>query len=247
MLVLRETAQNNILNRLLDKAISELNHDHAFLKSTFEKIPEQCQSMDDYLFMANVLMSVQQRLYFKLKQIKREQYNWLDYDIVKNCMQRLENHIVLDHTMEFEKQMIHPSMEEQHSKIDEILRPVLQNITIRFDCSVDIFSPQALWEVKCTNTISIEHKIQLVLYSWLCELMGFPKEEYNIFNIKTGEHLVLVMDFEKVNKIILAILKGKYEEPVTKTDEEFMNSNLNFIRSECINHILSEANEFLEK
>ena len=70
---------------------------------------------------------------------------------------------------------------------------------IRFDCSVDIFSPRALWEVKCSNTISIEHKIQLVLYSWLCELMGFPKEEYNIFNIKTGEHLALVMDFEKVN------------------------------------------------
>ena len=239
-------AQNNILNRLLDKAIGELNHEHEFLKSTFEQIPEQCQSMNDYLFMANVLMSVQQRLYFKLKQIKREHYNWLDYDVVKNCMTRLENHIVLDDTMEFEKQMIHPSMEEQHSKIDEILRPVLHHITIRFDCSVDIFSPRALWEVKCSNTISIEHKIQLVLYSWLCELMGFPKEEYNIFNIKTGEHLALVMDFEKVNKIIVAILKGKYEEPVTKTDEDFMNSNLHFIRSECIQHILNEANDFLE-
>ena len=32
-------------------------------------------------------------------------------------MTRLENHIVLDDTMEFEKQMIHPSMEEQQVKL----------------------------------------------------------------------------------------------------------------------------------
>ena len=84
-----------------------------------------------------------------------------------------------------------------------------------------------------------------IKYSWFVFLVmrinRISKEEYNIFNIKTGGHLALVMDFEKVNKIIVAILKGKYEEPVTKTDEDFMNSNLHFIRSECIQHILNET------
>ena len=41
--------------------------------------------MNDYLFMimSNVLNSVQQKLYFKLKQIHRHQYNWLSFETIQ--------------------------------------------------------------------------------------------------------------------------------------------------------------------
>ena len=47
--------------------------EHEFLKNTFDEIPEKCETMNDYLFMSNVLNSVQQKLYFKLKQIHRHE------------------------------------------------------------------------------------------------------------------------------------------------------------------------------
>ena len=179
--------KNNILNKLLDQAIEEMNSgEHEFLKNTFDEIPEKCETMNDYLFMSNVLNSVQQKLYFKLKQIHRHQYNWLSFETIQMCIDRLEGVLNIDDTMEFEKQIIHHSFEEYHKKIDEILRPYFSDFFIRFTCIVDVISNDSLWEIKCTSSLSIEHKIQLVLYAWICEALGFSKNTTNYLILKQG-------------------------------------------------------------
>ena len=192
-MLIYEANQNNILNNLLDSEIQEINNtDHSFLKNIFNEIPEKCETMNDYLFMSNVLISVQQKLYFKLKQINRHQYNWISFETINMCIKRLENTININDSMEFEKKIIHHSFEDYHKKIDEIMRPYFGNVLIRFTCIVDIISNDSLWEIKCTNSLTIEHKIQLVLYAWICEVLDIPKRiNYLIlkqenYNIKHG-------------------------------------------------------------
>ena len=239
--------KNNILNNLLDSEIQEINNtDHSFLKNIFNEIPEKCETMNDYLFMSNVLISVQQKLYFKLKQINRHQYNWISFETINMCIKRLENTININDSMEFEKKIIHHSFEDYHKKIDEIMRPYFGNVLIRFTCIVDIISNDSLWEIKCTNSITIEHKIQLVLYAWICEVLDIPKKEYKLFNIKTGELLTLNMDFDKITYIIVELLKGKYEKPILQNDKDFLRNNIVYMRTQCINDILSKTDHFLD-
>ena len=239
--------KNNILNNLLDSEIQEINNtDHSFLKNIFNEIPEKCETMNDYLFMSNVLISVQQKLYFKLKQINRHQYNWISFETINMCIKRLENTININDSMEFEKKIIHHSFEDYHKKIDEIMRPYFGNVLIRFTCIVDIISNDSLWEIKCTNSLTIEHKIQLVLYAWICEVLDIPKKEYKLFNIKTGELLTLNMDFDKITYIIVELLKGKYEKPILQNDKDFLRNNIVYMRTQCINDILSKTDHFLD-
>ena len=239
--------KNNILNKLLDQAIEEMNSgEHEFLKNTFDEIPEKCETMNDYLFMSNVLNSVQQKLYFKLKQIHRHQYNWLSFETIQMCIDRLEGVLNIDDAMEFEKQIIHHSFEEYHKKIDEILRPYFSDFFIRFTCIVDVISNNSLWEIKCTSSLSIEHKIQLVLYAWICEALGFSKKYYKLFNIKTGELYSLNMDFDKLTYVIVEFLTGKYEKHELENEKDFLKNNSDYVRTQCINHVLSKTDDFLD-
>ena len=57
---------------MLDVCVKELKKsDYAFLHNLVKELPEKCDSIEDYLFMSNILTSIQEKLYFKLKQIKK--------------------------------------------------------------------------------------------------------------------------------------------------------------------------------
>jgi hypothetical protein len=65
--------------------------------------------------------------------------------------------------------------------------------------------------------------IQTVIYAWLAKTIHptFSKK-VKIFNIRTGEVLELVAEKAALDKIVLALLKGKYGDQVTLTDDEFL-------------------------
>jgi hypothetical protein len=47
--------------------------------------------------------------------------------------------------------------------------------------------------------------------------------ETRILNIKTGEIWFLNASFQELTTIVVALLKGKYNKPAVKTDEEFVH------------------------
>ena len=49
------------------------------------------------------------------------------------------------------------------------------------------------------------------------------KKVFKIFNIRTGELLVLQSTMEELHTIMLALLKSKYSTQIPKTDEEFLD------------------------
>ena len=231
--------RGNVLFDVIDNAIDNMRmNDHIFLKEIVNSLPDKIETINDYLYVANVSVAVQETLYFKLKQIEPDEYNWLTDDMVMACKNRLREVIGPDceNTMpSIEDTIIHESCEEQHEKIDEFLSTIFDETRqFRFTGRVDLITETIAWELKCTSEITIEHLVQVIIYAWLWKMRHSYTEEYEekvfkIFNIKTGEIMRLDASVDDLNTIITTLLKGKFQEPVKKTDEEFIEDCQNCI------------------
>jgi len=235
-----KTCQNNLLNTLIDTYIKEMKSDHRFLRDLVKTLPEKCDSITDYLYMSNILVSIQEKLYFKLKQIRKDQYNWLSHSIITQCLNRLEHFIDTSDkdSMKFEHHFINYNNEDLHKKIDAHLKPHFPTKEFRFSAILDVVNSHTIYELKCTNAITIEHKIQLIFYAFLWQVCELPDKEFILINIKTGEKFELKASLEQLTFIIVQLLQGKYEEHVKKNDQDFLLENTNLLNTMTSAHLM---------
>lgn len=224
-----DTELPNVLYTIIENHINNMRpNEHLFLKDIFKTLPKKLQSINEYLYIANVCVAVQETLYFKLKQIDIDEYNWLDENVVEQCKTRLGNTIGIECQSSkpmIEETIIYQSQDEQHIAIDAFLQPhFAPNTKFRFTARIDLITEKTVWELKCTSHISLDHKLQTIIYAWLWKML-YPEDtrEIKIFNIKTGEIIRLDATMEELSHIMLLLLKGKFQEPVKKTDEEFIH------------------------
>lgn len=218
-----------ILYEMIQEGIANIDKDkHLYLKEIVKKLNPTCKSAEDYLYMANVYQAVQEKLYFRLKQIERDEYNWLTEDVLEKCKQRLinvlENEIGEVEQPLMERSIIDDSDEEAQKKIAECLSQYFPaNKQYKFSARVDLITETTLWELKCTSEIAIEHMIQTVVYAWIMRTIepAFSKK-VKILNVRTGEVLELVAEKASLDKIVVSLLRGKYEKPKVLSDEEFL-------------------------
>lgn len=238
-----KTCQNNLLNRLIDECSKELKRtEHSFLHDLIKELPESCGSIEDYLFMSNILTSMHEKLYFKLKQIRKEQYNWLSYEVVSQCIERLESIIDITNkeSLCFERQIINYSNEELHKKIDEYMKPLFPNKEFRFSAIIDVMNEHTIYELKCTHSTTIEHKIQLIFYAFLWQVCDMPRKDFVLYNIKTGEKYTLKSSLEQLTQIITRILQGKYSEQVKKNCDDFIVENTQIMNNLTSAHLMKK-------
>ena len=225
--------RGNVLFDVINNSIENMkSNEHIFLKQIVNDLPKQIETIEDYLYIANVSVAVQEMLYFKLKQIDRDEYNWLTEEMVIACKERLRTIIGPDceNTMpSIEDTIIHESADEQHTNIDAYLKTIFNDSRqFRFTARVDLITESTVWELKCTSEITIEHLVQVIAYAWLWNMRSNPTEDlpaktFKIFNIKTGDILRLDATMEDLNYIMTELLVGKYKEIIPKTDEEFLS------------------------
>jgi hypothetical protein len=218
--------QNLIKNHLKD--VSEKKH--PFLYNIIQdSLPDQCNDIQDYLYSTNILTSVQELLYSRLKQIPYKDYNWISDHSFELCFSRLSEVFKNEGNLYPEVTIIDKNSDIEHINIDKVIGERLKDIdTIyRFSGRADIFTDKSLWELKFTSQLTMDHKLQLIIYSWIYILKtnSFDKKFY-LFNIKTNECLQLNANLEQLTFIVIEILKGKYYEPVKLTDEEFLQQFL---------------------
>ena len=225
---------SNVLYNMVENSLLEMKeHEHEYLKKIVKELPTICETIDDYLFLANVNNSIQERLYFKVKQIGRDEYTWLSTEVVNQCMERLNLAVGGEPgTKTSEFTLIHKSMEEAHAKIDQLLAPHFpESYRFRFTAILDLVTETSVWELKCTENINIDHKLQLIIYAWLWKMMDKPTKEFKLFNITSGELYTLNSGLdEELNTIVIALLRGKYDEQTIKTDDEFIEMCQDYLR-----------------
>jgi hypothetical protein len=234
------TDGTNVLKQMIQANLQEIKPGkHAFLKEAVAKLPDVCATPSDYLFLANVYVAVQEKLYFKLKQITPNEYNWLTVDIVNKCMTTLKCSICPSTRNEFEKQIVHHSFELEHAKLDAKLYEHFGYETkFRFSARIDLLTDDTLWELKCTSNLTMDHKLQVVIYAWLWSVLfegdeTTNKKKYKLLNIRTGEILRLDATVDELTEIVASLLKGKYGKNTILTDEEFI--------ADCNDYILADT------
>jgi hypothetical protein len=223
---------------LIEEEIQRIGNEHPFLKTVFEELNPLCVTISDYLYMSNVYFAMKEKLYFKLKQIDKNEYNWLTKNVVDKCKLLLDYYVAsevkyndsqeLD--VEQEKTIIHCSSDEEHLNIDDILSKYISQGEIpdakyRFTGRIDIMTTESIWELKCCSEISLEHKIQVIIYAFLWKSQyPLSQKKFKILNIKTGECLLLTTKMNILTELMICLIKGKYSKPKIMTDCEFLQS-----------------------
>ena len=204
------------------------DNEYLFLKEKIKELPEECTTIYHYLHLSNMYVSVREKLYFKLNQIQKDEYNWLSNEMISTCFDRmntiLSKECINEHnefTANIEKTFIQPQHEEMYDVIDRILIEYFPKELFRFTARVDLETDSTVWEIKCTTDITAEHFLQVVVYAWLWKC-AMDEKEFKILNIKTGEIYKLNATLEQLTTIMVAILKGKYGEPEEKEDIDFI-------------------------
>jgi len=223
----RDGVDTCLLYELIDDAVENLRGgSHYFLRNIVEELEQDCETMEDYLYMANVYVAIQEKLYFKLKQIGCDEYGWLTSDVLAKCKRRLLD--VLEEECnksrpEIERTIIHKLDLDAHAPIDECLREYFPGDLFRFTARIDLMTENTMWEIKCTSIISQDHMLQVIIYAWIMRTLDsrFSKS-VKIFNIKTGEILRLNAEKAMLDKIMVLLLKGKYAKQMAPTTETFI-------------------------
>lgn len=233
-----------IENTMENMKYSKKNREHKFFTDILSSFTNEMTSINDYLYLANVSHAVQETVYFRLKQIKREEHAWLTDTIVEQCIDRLDDIIGPECALDVpivEETIIDNKDEYIHEFIDKFISNNFNTQSkFRFKARVDLITKNTVWELKCTSKISIDHKLQVVCYAWLWKMRKLSagdngakidEKNFKIFNIKTNELLRLDASIEDLNTIMLALLKGKYERPPIKIDTEFISDCKNYLDS----------------
>ena len=238
---------SNILRNIIIDSLSDTTENQClYLKRIVDSMPEECKLPSEYLRLSNLLIACKERLLFKWNQIGEDDYYWLTDEMIRKFMERLDKVIgveCIDIPPLVEHSIIDREMEAETATINTILQKYITELPkkFRFSARVDSLTWRTLWELKCTNAITIEHKLQTILYAWLWYVINTPdilkkrnaecvnSREVRIFNIKTGEILRLNATFEELTIIVVELLRGKYAKTTPKTNEEFLSDCENFM------------------
>jgi hypothetical protein len=126
------------------------------IKKYVKKVNIPCQKISDYLKVGNIYLSMHNKLHFKLAQIKK--YNWLDKKMIAECHKNMA--VLENQNLYFEQNITNCN--------EDIFKIIHKDYgLIKIGARIDAFDDKSVYEFKCVDYISIEHKLQLVLYSWL--------------------------------------------------------------------------------
>ena len=220
--------KDSILHQIIDMNLETSSHKkRKFITELIERLPEKIESIRDYLIMANINLSIQESLYFKLKQIEYEDYIWLNDDIINECKTRMRNTISMDCRNErpyIEQNIITTTDEEQHMRIDMEIEKYISDKKFRFSARADIITETTLWEIKCTTSTTTDHLLQLAIYAWIWNMTSNIKKEFKLFNIITNETYKLDGPIDDLNLIMRELLLSRFSVNIPKTDDEFIQS-----------------------
>lgn len=201
------------------------------LKTTGKmSIAEDCETAfedmtpSELLQITNDYITGRNKFTYRTKQITN--FLWMEPEELELCTERLSD--VLDNSS--------PCFYETYTDI--IIKETATEPPRRIVGVTDVINGNTLWELKCTSSLTVEHKLQLLLYAYMRHAAGKTDDKRILFNILSGEMLELEFDPENNYEAIRLLMCRKYHKKTELTNEEFM-SQLNieltprFLCDEC--------------
>lgn len=178
-------------------------------------------SIEDYITIGIYYQAISSNLIHKANQIFNK--SWLNLEAVKECHKHLSAH--LGNNTHYEISLTNDKINyESSSQPFRYSHPKFGLIEI-FN-RIDAIDDQNVWELKCVNSFSLEHKLQLVIYYFLFshhDQNVAINKEFKLLNMKSGEVLMLLKDNNHIIEHIMErVLETKIIVKDKLTDEEFL-------------------------
>jgi len=201
-----------------------------FIMDYISKLPETLTSASEYLKLASINIAMRESLYYRLKQIDDDEYTWLSDSVVNQTLNRMKD------TINFDCQESYPKIEEVifekqnedlHFKIDMFTQKYIPKKRFRFSARVDLITETTVWELKTTSDLTIDHKLQIIIYAWLWEMRPkYEEKVFRLYNIKNNHLLRLNASIEELNSVMVKLLRCRYLQSPEKSDAEFIKDCL---------------------
>ena len=136
----------------------------------------------------------------------------------------MEKYIPNVEDAKIEQTIIHYNQELKHFHLDDLLRDITtsNNEKYRFSARVDLITENTVWEIKCVKEITLDHKLQLIIYAWLWKAMEMESRDFRLLNIRNEEIFTLSASLEQLTWIIKKLIQGKYHKETPLDDNGFI-------------------------
>ena len=184
---------------------------HQFIHNAYIKLNRfgSMQTTDDYIRMGIMYISLTEEIYHKIAQITR--HNWLNRELIQPCFTALSS-LIDTRSACYER-----GLECKHA--------FAEFGTIEFRGRLDVFDERSVLEIKCVQTLTLEHKMQLLVYAWMWKKQTDPfytSKEFKLVNIRTGEVYILDTCSHLIDEAMHILLENKYGKKEVLTDAEFI-------------------------
>jgi hypothetical protein len=216
-----KTTGENTIKKFVKDNINKYKYKDKLLDVNFTET-----TISQSLLITNIYNSMTNKLLFKVKQITT--YDWLTADNVDNMICNIDRHITHPEELKYEMEISNSSMfNTRYDKMDAFIRVHCSNARIsklRFNAIVDAVSTTTVWEFKCVESLTIEHKLQLLIYAWIWKMLDLGEREFTLMNVRTSEVYTLDLTTDVIDEIMIKIIESKYERVRRLNDCEFIKS-----------------------
>lgn len=185
-------------------------------------------TISDSLLISNVYNSNYNGLKFKMAQIHPNSYNWLTSEMVSNVHSNMDIYMNTQKNIIFEYQISESAKidEETYRDMDLFIEEKCVGVNkIRFQSVADAVSDTDIWEFKCVSALTLENKLQLIIYAWLWKMLLEKKmgpRKCNLMNIRTGELQVLNYNSPLIDEIMVHVIQSKFKILEVVDDVDFL-------------------------
>jgi hypothetical protein len=202
----KATIEVDVRNEFVDLCEKE---SYAFLRTACQKLPPQIKTIKDFLYLGVLYVSVTEKLFHKLEQITS--FQWLNKHMINTCLEVLEGE--LDAETVFEQ------------RVEHVCETYPEWGSIRIQGRMDAVTDETVWEFKCTECLTLEHKLQLILYAYLWNqvfLEEYGPRTFRLLNLRTGERLCLDTTSPLLEEALKLMLENKYSKQEVQDDQTFL-------------------------
>jgi hypothetical protein len=188
-----------------------LSGSHPFLTAAYRKIEKGVKTPLGFTRLVIMYISLVEQLYHKINQITHQK--WLTNAMVDGCFKVLDKHVS-------EKAKYEQEIECETSAFPEFGKLMIKG-------RIDAYDEDVVLELKCVDSFTIEHKLQLLIYAWMWQntnMTSCGPRVFKIVNMRTGEVLRLNASSHLVDEAMKILVHNKYSKLPEVSDSEFIDS-----------------------
>lgn len=160
------------------------------------------RTVEEMLRLVTVYLARESEYVHRLEQLDR--YDWLLPEDIEACHAFLGQHVGV---------------------INRYEQDIMRNTQwAQLYGRMDAVTDAAVYEFKVTNELTFEHRLQLILYAWMCQGV-MPQNSFRLVNFKTGEIQELVNDVTCIARVVEILCANKLSLGQPLDDAAFVAKN----------------------